>query len=83
MNDMPVADYKEDQNEESDHEQSVGFGGIDRVPAIFMAGVILAKASHTSILALSSRNRIVIDGYFATHLAPCHHFLVDAKRPAW
>jgi len=48
---MPVANQGEDQQQKGDEEQAGGFRGINRVPAVRVAGTVLTpRGKHTGIV---------------------------------
>jgi hypothetical protein len=53
---VPVADHDEHEKEKRDHEQASGFGGVDRMSAMFKAGVVLARCrNHANIVRPSEQ----------------------------
>ena len=51
MNDVPITNQGEDQQQKGYEQQAGSFRGINRVPAVFVGGIVLAPSGkHTSIV---------------------------------
>jgi hypothetical protein len=51
VNGVPVADQGEDEQQKRDQQQAGGFRGINRVPLMLVAGVVLAlRIDHNHIV---------------------------------
>ena len=51
MNDVPIANQREDQQQKGDKQQTGGLRGINRMPAVLMGRTVLALSfSHDNIV---------------------------------
>ena len=54
MNVVPVAKDSQNQQKKRDHQQTCGFGGVDRVALVLMGVLVLGVLfAHANIVALS------------------------------
>jgi len=56
MNGVPVANQGEGQQEKRNQEQAGRFRGIDCVPMVLVAGVVLALSFHQANIVRRSEN---------------------------
>ena len=61
MDDMPVANHGEDEQQEGDKQQAGSFRGINRVPLTLVAGIVLALRVHHDFIV--RRSETVGAGY--------------------
>ncbi len=54
MNDVPVANQREGEQQESDQQQTGGFRGINGVP-VMLVGIVLALSIHHDFIVRRAR----------------------------
>lgn len=47
---MPIANQNHHENQEGNKEQAEGFGGVRRVPAVLIGGIVLVTGWHKNIV---------------------------------
>jgi hypothetical protein len=61
MDDVPVANHDQNQQQEGDYQQAGSFRSVNRVPAVLMAGVVVVlDVDHDRIVRFAERARGVV-----------------------